>query len=331
MGCSGLSGRRLRSALFILAVLCSLLYTCPLPSPAPHLQPTATGSCSGGGGGGLPPHAHNRVLVLLLCKTASARTLERLRALAAAGLDAHAVPDEEPLPAALQAAPAGRVHWVPTGAVVAAGILLLNPKMEANVSTWDRALLFASSNNQGRHVWLVEDDVWFPSAGALARVVDAYAARTEDLVASELLSRGPGVDEAPWYWFQEGHVLQVRGLGGEVMLPRFPGAPTMGTLNVLCRLSPRLVAEVAAMARAHGRLILHEALFPSIVAAKWEAGWSLTWMAHPWAVIRWRPLVLLEEARAGARSHGWLVVHPVKLNASLATEQDAILEGEYAA
>ena len=324
MGCSGLSGRRLRSALFILAVvLCSLLYTSPLPSPAPHLAQPAT-SC----GGGLPPHSHDRVLVLLLCKSATARTLERLRTLAAAGLDAHAVPDEEPLPAALQA---GRVHWAPTAAVQAAGMLLLNPKMDANVSTWDRALLYASTANQGRHVWLVEDDVWFPSAGALARVVDAYASRAEDLVASELLSRGPGVDEEPWYWFQDGHVLQVRGLGGAVMLPRYPGAPTMGTLNVLCRLSPRLVAEVAAMGRAHGRLILHEALFPSIVAAKWEAGWSLTWLAHPWAVIRWRPLVLLEEARAGARSHGWLVVHPVKLNASLAFEQDAVLEGEDAA
>ncbi len=121
------------------------------------------------------------------------------------------------------------------------------------------------------------------------------------------------------------------GRGGEALLPRYPDAPTMGTLNVLCRLSPRLVGEVAALARQHGRLILHEALFASIVAARWREGWSLTWLAHPWSVIRWRPVVPLAEARAGAAQRGWLVVHPVKLNESSAEEEDAVLEGEYAA
>ena len=322
--------RGARSALLLCATALLLLLTLAAPALGPALPQLQLQQLQQ-----LPPpslHTRGAVLVLLLCRAASARTLARLRALVAVGLDAHALPDEQPLPSALASAPPGRVHWQPTAQVVAAGYLLLNPKMAANTSTWDRALLHAAGAARGRHVWLVEDDVWVPSGEALARVVEAYAARGEDLVASELLSRGPEVDERPWYWFQRGHVLHVEGRGGEALLPRYPDAPTMGTLNVLCRLSPRLVSEVAALARQHGRLILHEALLASIVAARWREGWSLTWLAHPWAVIRWRPVVPLAEARAGAAQRGWLVVHPVKLNESSAEEEDAVLEeSEHAA
>ena len=322
-------GSPARSALLLLATALLLLLALAPPALGPALQQPASPAAPGAPQPQQPAPAHgvSSVLVLLLCRAASARTLARLRALVAAGLDAHALPDEQPLPSALAAAP-GRLHWQPTARVVAAGYLLLNPKMPANTSTWDRALLHAAGAARGRATWLVEDDVWFASGRALARVVEAYAARDEDLVASELLSRGPDVDEGLWYWWQRGHVLEVPGLRGGAMLPRYPGAPTMGTLNVLCRLSARLVAEVAAVARQHGRLVLHEALFASLVAARWREGWGLTWLAHPWSVIRWRPVVPLAEARAGAESHGWLVVHPVKLNESSAEEVDAVLEGE---
>jgi hypothetical protein len=299
----------LRNALLVCLTTLLAFLTLGGPSPqAPAAQVPAS-------------HTHGRVLVLLLCKSASQLTLARLESLTAAGIDAHALPDEPPT------APHARVHWQPTAAVVSAGYLFLNPKMAANTSTWDRALLHAATAAAGRMTWFVEEDVWFPSAADFALVLDAYGGRQEDLVASDVLSRGPD-EEDVWYWFQKGHVLGVPGLDGQAMLPRYPGAPALGTLNVLCRLSPRVLAEVAAMARQHRRLILHEALLPSIVAARWREGWALTWLAHPWSNIRWRPVVPLALARAGVASQGWRVVHPVKLNADSAVEEDAVLEEE---
>lgn len=274
-----------------------------LPSPGPHRRPSQTS----------PP------VVVLLCSEVNDEAVLQMNAFLRLGLDAHVIPDTV-------TAGSERVHWVPTETALAAGYSHLNPNMAVNVSAWDRGLLWVTpyaARTGSTHVWFIEMDVWLADGRALLDVINLFPEEGSpthyDLIASSLLSPGPGLGD-DWYWWQDHRISWAMGRTGSLLLPYnhsggVPGpplTPLMATFNVLCRLSTRLLNEVAAMAAREGRLVLHEALFPTLVRAKEREGWRLTWFATPWINIRWRPEFSAEEAREGSARFGWRVIHPVK-------------------
>ena len=255
--------------------------------------------------------SRSRPVVILLCADVNIEVVNLLNSFIRQGLDAHVIPDTEIVSSV-------HVHYLPTHYVQTSGYSLLNPNMESNVSAWDRGILWTTSylaETGNTFAWFIELDVWLADKQALSDLIRHFEASPCDLIAADVLSRGPGVDD--WYWWYDHRVSEARGASGDLMLPRKSpfhtnGAPLIATFNVLSRLSSRLLHEIARVAAREGRLIIHEALFPSLVRAREREGWSLTWFALPWVNIRWRPEFTEEEAREGVREQGWRIIHPVK-------------------
>jgi len=205
--------------------------------------------------------------------------------------------------------------------------------MDKNVSAWDRGLLWATEyaekkggqkaasllpqkNDERAFVWFIELDVWLADGLALPDLIRHYESSPCDLIASGVLSHGPGFGD-DWYWWGDYRIFGARGASGDLLLPRNNSgrvAPLFATFNVLSRLSLRLLRDVAAMAEREKRLVLHEALLPSLVRARESEGWCLSWISVPWVNIRWRPEFSLREAKTGKNERGWRIIHPVKEN-----------------
>jgi hypothetical protein len=112
-----------------------------------------------------------------------------------------------------------------------------------HVTGWEKAMHYFSGHPQ--EVWVVEDDVFFYNEGTLRALDAAYP--TADLVCSPLKPYEAGA----WLW--------------DRIQPQIP-PPYVAAMVCAIRVSPRLLAAVAAYAAAHQQLFFLEALLPTLCA-----------------------------------------------------------------
>lgn len=154
------------------------------------------------------------------------------------------------------------------------------------LTAWSRAFYHLARQPGDEAVWFVEDDVAGPPE-AFRELVSRTLRRNPDLATRWVWSQQQAPD---WHWWH--------------LNPGFD--PAWKSFNPICRLSPRLLAEVQAWRASAQRFCFHEILFASLACRHRLV--CVDWSKSPgyeacFGRFNWRPEI--SEPQAG-------VCHPVK-------------------
>lgn len=166
------------------------------------------------------------------------------------------------------------------------------------ITAWDKATYFAYTSG-AEYVWFCEDDVFWNKPGVIKSILNVAKDSSADLIAHRLAE---SYSDKPDWWHWSKAELLTRN-------KQYWSA----SYNQLCRVSKRLLGELAALARYRKRLFFHEAMFATICKAKQYPILYLTDMKLPiYIKIRWNYPFTEDQVRELIEEHGGVLLHPVK-------------------
>ena len=166
------------------------------------------------------------------------------------------------------------------------------------VTAWDKATYFAYKSN-AEYVWICEDDMFWNNPGVIKAIMESARQSNADLICQPIAKT---YDEKPDWWHWEKAALLTRNK-----------STWSASYNQLCRISRRLLGELATLAKQRHRLFFHEIMFATLCKAKQYPIVYLSDMKLPiYIKIRWNYPFTKEQVEDLIREHKHVLVHPVK-------------------
>lgn len=178
------------------------------------------------------------------------------------------------------------IIWVPDQEIQDAGWTHLNVygKLTKPICAWERATYWAYKHNYP-FTWFAEDDVYWPRPMDIASIFFDHKNCTADLVATPIaMSRS---QFPQWYHWKFNY--------GDDFFPN--KEEQAATLNVLSRMSHKLLSAAAKIGEEHQRLTFHEVFWISLVKHSNGALTFSPFFESFRNMLRYRPTVSKEEIK----------------------------------
>lgn len=134
---------------------------------------------------------------------------------------------------------------IPDQDCITAGFRNTNLVLKKEVSGWDKALYYFSSESE--YIWFIEDDVYFQEEETLVRIDLQYT--KADLLSNRIFRKG---EDGPWLW----NKINLRAL--------YADRPMYHGMMCAVRFSRELLVIIRNHANRHGSLFFLEAMFPTL-------------------------------------------------------------------
>jgi hypothetical protein len=166
------------------------------------------------------------------------------------------------------------------------------------ITAWDKATYFAYKSGAD-YVWICEDDMFWNKPGVIKTIMNEAKDSNADLIAEPIAKTY--ADKSDWWHWSKAELLTKNK------------SYWSASYNQLCRVSKRLLGELATLAKQRNRLFFHEILFATICKAKQYPILYLSDMKLPLYIkIRWNYPFTKEQVEHLIREHGAVLLHPVK-------------------
>lgn len=166
------------------------------------------------------------------------------------------------------------------------------------VTAWDKATYFGYKSNAD-YVWICEDDMFWNKHGVIKAIMDQAKGSDADLICEPIAET---YESKPTWWHWPKAELLTKN-------KKYWSA----SYNQLCRVSKRLLGELAQLAKQRNRLFFHEILFATICKAKQYPILYLSDMKLPiYIKIRWDKPFTEEQVEELIKEHKHVLLHPVK-------------------
>ena len=262
----------------------------------------------------IKPEQNDHFHVAIMARSSNPAAVRKMKELVDLGLDAHLIVDQDPSePTRSNRVDSethnltDRVHFIADSVIRPAGFTDINSRMLAKKTTaWERALYWTwFERPEWDFTWFVEDDVWWAQPADFLGFIRQYSVGegAPDYIAQKIAENEGEVPAWP-HWSAGYGLLPKQHYGA--------------AFSVLCRLSRRMLIDIATFAKKRQTLVFLELFFPTIAKMR---GMAITWYGNEASPLhlRFRPAFCDEELEDCLRRSDARIFHPVKHEPRLQT------------
>lgn len=166
------------------------------------------------------------------------------------------------------------------------------------ITAWDKATYFAHQS-KAEYVWFCEDDVFWNKGIVIKSLIEHAQHSNSDLIAYPLADTYE-INPKWWHWSKSEMITKNK-------------KNWSATYNQLCRVSRRLLDDIAKLSQERKRLYFHETMFPTICKMKKYPILYYNELDLPiHIVVRWDKPFTKEQVEELIKTHKYVLLHPVK-------------------
>lgn len=230
-----------------------------------------------------------KTIFVFITRSKTSAIESRLRSLIAKGIDAYVMCDELDKPTK-------RFLTISDEKMEELGWTHHMSQAKNRITAWDKATYFGYASGAD-YVWLCEDDVFWNTSSVIQTILNIDS--TSDLICERIAETYES--KPKWeHWNKAALLTSTK-------------SKWIATYNQLCRVSKRILHQMASLASTRRRLFFHEVMFAMICKIH---NYPITYLSDLklpiYIVIRWNRPFTKEQVSEEIESHKHVLLHPVK-------------------